>query len=426
MRRRLREPTTAIVLAAIAAVFFFTPIVVWIGGVRAKPIENRPFTALPKLSQGWGAFDQLSQWAIDRLPLRSNAITFNTNLSKKVFHELPQIDNSGGPIGVGQSGAVGGSGTAAAPSGGTPRDLQVIPGKDGWLFYGDEFVRACTPEVSATSVVDGLRRLGQILRESGRTFLFAVPPDKHVLSTRYLPDNLPEKACTAKADAQRRALLTQDRLPGYVDVLSALEARQQSDGMPIFQKYDTHWNTTGDLVFTRTMMGALEPALLHDTRFVPGRPVSAPGDLSVISGAPVNTVERPYSVLRRGETQISAQTTDPIANYPIETVRNAVAPGGATLYRPSTLIYGDSFVERTLPMLTPFFADVTRIPELSRAAASGGAPAAAKAQADVIAGIRSHQTLIVEQTERTLWGAAGTIVQPGFLDALAKALGVSP
>jgi alginate O-acetyltransferase complex protein AlgJ len=421
--RALRRPPTSVLLALLAATFFFTPAVVWVLGVRATPIENRPFTPLPSLGTGWHAFDQLSQWGIDRLPLRADAIRLNTDLSKRLFHELPTIDSTGAPVGIGQGGQVGGVGTRQSSGGPPPRALQVIAGKQGWLYYGDEFVRACSPEAALPDVLARVRRLGRILAASGRRFLFAVAPDKHSLTPEYLPADLPEKGCALRATTQRLAALRAARLATFVDVPAALTRRQRELGRPIYQKTDTHWDSDGDVVFVRAMVGALDPALLHATRFVRLPRISYVGDLAVLSGAPAKTSTHPFAVQRAGVTRVAEHVSTPLPNYPITTAAFRSAPGGAPLFGTSTLIYGDSFAERTLGLLLPFFRDATRIPELTRAAVSGSL---APAQQRLIDEIEHHRVIVMEQVERTFWGTvSGSILDPAFLDRLADALGVS-
>lgn len=91
--------------------FFFGPSAAGALGVRAGELENRALTQLPSLTQGWGLFDQLNQWTIDHLPLRDQAIRFNTDLSQRLFDEIPSY---------------GGERAAADRA-------RVLPGRNGWL-----------------------------------------------------------------------------------------------------------------------------------------------------------------------------------------------------------------------------------------------------------------------------------------------------
>jgi hypothetical protein len=94
------------------------------------------------------------------------------------------------------------------------------------------------------------------------------------------------------------------------------------------------------------------------------------------------------------------------------------------LVRGHTLIYGDSFTERALDRLAPFFADVTRIPEISRGAAEGARDAAV---AQLATHIVSADVVVVEQAERIVAGSAqGSILAPDVLNALQRALSSAP
>src|ERR1700761_8335296 len=124
-----RRPRIPVLSLAAALVFFFGPAIAFTLGDRAAPIENRPLAGMPSLDSGWQVIPGFNAWAIDHLPLRSQAVRADTNLSEAVFGEPPP--------------------SAAA---------RVIQGKDDWLYLADDFSFACDPRLSLPAVIDGLKR----------------------------------------------------------------------------------------------------------------------------------------------------------------------------------------------------------------------------------------------------------------------------
>jgi hypothetical protein len=107
----------------------------------------------------------------------------------------------------------------------------------------------------------------------------------------------------------------------------------------------------------------------------------------------------------------------------ISSYRNQSRPG-VPLVRGRTVIYGDSFLGRALDSLPQFFADATRIPEVSRGAVSGKRR---EAIARLTNALTSADVVVVEQTERIVAGSSiGSILAPDVLDAIQAALAAAP
>ena len=69
--RRSRIPASSL---AAALLFFLRSCNALTFGDRADPIENRPLAGMPSLNSGWQAIPGLNAWAVDNLPLRSQAV----------------------------------------------------------------------------------------------------------------------------------------------------------------------------------------------------------------------------------------------------------------------------------------------------------------------------------------------------------------
>jgi alginate O-acetyltransferase complex protein AlgJ len=412
------------VLVVIGAALFFGPGVARLCGVYPTAIENRPLVKLPSLSRGFQIFPDLTQWSIDHLPLRKFAIRADARISQDIFGEPPSYTSAGGPVGVGQGASLQGGRAGAAVAAGAAND--IIPGRQGWLFLGDEFTAACHPQLSIAQVTSGLRRLDQIITASGRKLVILIPPDKDTIDGRFLPASYPDERCSSEEKARLKAALDSLRLRDFVNLVPRLRAQERRIGQPAYLPIDSHWtDRSAATVFLPAMLNPLSPRLYRSARVTPLGPTPYTGDLSVLSGAPKTEKEPGWTVTRPGITPGRSTVTDPFANFPISHYLN-YAQRGVPLVRGRTLLYGDSFTERSLALIAPFFANLTRIPELSRAAAEGP-EARAAALSLLTAQIRSADTVIVEQTERIIATSdSGSILDPDVLDAIQRTLAGAP
>lgn len=408
---------------ALGVLFFFTPLAARVAGVQPKPIENRQLAKLPPLSRGFAAFGDLTQWSIDHLPLRNLAVKLNSHLSEDVFGQPPAYTAAGGPIGIGQAPALAGGRAGAASA----ADLgsRVVPGRKGWLFIADEFIEGCRPSLSLDQVTGGLRRLDAMLRASGRALVVTIAPDKDTVDPRFVdPSASGDIACGEAGKRARWSALGSLGLADFVDLLPPLQAAEPGAGQPAYLPTDSHWtDRMAATVFVPGVINALRPGLFGTAHAGPAGPEPYTGDLSVLGGTPQHAVDEHWSVVRPGVVPGPLTQTSPFANFPISHQTNTARPG-VPLVRGHALIYGDSFTERALDKLTPFFADLTRVPEISRGAVEGARGAAV---ASLLDQVRTADVVVVEQGERLMAGSTtGSILAPDVLDGLAQTLATAP
>jgi hypothetical protein len=411
-------------IALLGAVLFFTPGVARLFGVYPTKIENRPLVAFPHLSDGFGAFAILTQWSIDHLPMRNLAIKADAKISEDIFGEPPTYTLATGPVGVGQSGALQGGRAGATTTAGVAD--QIVPGRDGWLFLGDEFLTGCRPQLTLAQATAGIRRLDAMITSSGRKFEMLIPPDKDTVDGRFVEPGGLDVQCSNANKAVRWKTLDALGLSDFTDLRSALAAEERATGRPSYLPIDSHWTSrTAATVFLPAILRALSPSLYRSAKVSPVGPVSYIGDLSVLNGVPQHASDTEWNVVRPGVAPGRTTTTSPFANFPITRYLNYSRPG-VPLVRGRTLLYGDSFTERSLGIIAPFFANLTRIPEISRAAVEGP-EARAAAIADLVKDIVNSDVVIVEQSERIVLGStSGSILAPDVLDAIQHALAQAP
>jgi hypothetical protein len=166
------------------------------------------------------------------------------------------------------------------------------------------------------------------------------------------------------------------------------EARRRSEG-PIYWEQDTHWNPGGMIVAVKALVERLQPGLWSDAAVVPGPPLDHHGDLMEGFLLQPEINRAPSLVLRRtgpAPESIAAMAPEGFASSAVQHYR-CTRPD---VIRGRTLIAFDSFIEGAVPLLTPWFEDVTFVhfsltksPEMREA-------------------IRSCDTLVFASVERLL------------------------
>lgn len=371
---------TRAIVGMTGIVFFFLPVVALILGARPRPIENRALSPAPSLSAGYGVFSQFDAWADDYLPFQDLAVRLRANISLDVFGEAPgPPDSAGSPIDT----------TADAPTGAPARipggpergapassagDLPLIPfqegganptqrsvspavllGRGGWLFFPEELELACHPARDFSTVIDQLRQFQDDLAAQGKQFVFTIAPDKSSVTPGQLPDDYPNKTCSSEAQHRLFALLSQARIPGYVDMYDIILARQRAEERPLYYRKDTHWNTLASTEFAKQVVALVDPALLSDSTLLTGTQ-SYIGDLTHLLGTLGSDDAQTATWSRPGVASTVTQST--FDRIPVITARSTSTR--AFLDTGPVLLVGDSFAGFLVSGLDPFFADITR------------------------------------------------------------------
>jgi hypothetical protein len=401
------------VLALLGLAFFFVPGFAYLAGERAEPIENRPLAKFPALSSGFEVFDGITIWSVDHLPLRDSAVRFYGRVSRSLLGEVAVIGQVSAPVGIGQSGALAGrTPRAPEPISGT----SVVIGRDGWLYLDQEFELACHPGLSVGDALASARRLSEIVSRSGRRLVIGVAPDKSSVVPQFVPDEYALKGCAERARAGRLAALRASSLPALVDLRAALDAEQRRSGVPIYLEADTHWTDLGSTVAARSVAATVDPGLNKGTRVVRLPDRSQPEDLAFLIGDTQPRAERHYEIVRDG---VAAEEVR------VPGGRRSVArtgAGEARLYRPVTLLLGDSFARRSFGQFSQFFADLTFLPV--------DTPKRGPARLSdrvLIGQIARSRLIVLIRGERGFWSRdQRTVLSDRFLDQLERRLPSRP
>lgn len=403
------------IVLVLGAVFLFGPLVLYAAGVTDRAVENRPLSGRPRLSEGWGAFDQATRYLVDRLPLRGSAVRANTWIAEHVFHQTPHY----GGVGVGGEQA-----TTALPFGAPRQDRParepaqpvvvqsgggVLPGRDGWLYLKDDYYYGCHPKQPLAQAVARWAHLVRAVRATGRRAFVYFMPDKSTVYPEHLPASVPEAACAAPNRRLLWRLLEHHPPPGLIGMRQAeLALKAREHPTLTYYRRDSHPNTLGALLLLRAIVRRLDVPLLpgEDARG-PDRKVT--GDLTIQLGTPTKEIAPGEDLKRRG---IGPITTGKV-KLPSGQLASSytLAPGPRPRIPGRTVLVGDSFATEIERPLAQFAAQLTRV---TWNYSSGDDLGAALASAD---------TVVIEVAERlaSVWGPPDAQI-----DALAARLGRPP
>lgn len=394
-----------------AALFFLTPVLALLVGVRPAEIENHRLAAFPLPTDGWGQFTELPQWAIDHLPFRPVAIGTADWISRGVFGEPPPFNS---PTAPGPGGAVS---PVAPPVAGAPSDRQpgqagfgkVIEGKDGWLYLGEDIANKCRPAQPLDDTVAQLNRLRQAVEASGRWLVIVVPPDKSTVVPQYLPDGYAGKGCAASLREQFWDRITTEA--GAIDLRGQLEEEADRVGHPVYFQQDSHWTFEGGLVMTRALAEAIRPDITETWRVTPGPNWRRGADLPALVGRSGESVGRHYSLAPDGRYD----RTDRAQNDFRSPLHLTSSPTTGTVTNKVTM-FADSYSQFAKPFLAAAFNDITIV----------HTDTARRDMATAGQLLVSSEIVVVEVVERHLATGLSQVTDPAFVDEMSRALANNP
>ena len=221
--------------------------------------ENRLMTGLPQVLQSplRELPRNLDNFLVDNSPFRYQFVLVNAGLDYALF--------------------------------GTSQSDQVLPGKDGWLFYKDG-PNAAQPMANYQGLAElndsadtlaeasaGLQILSDKLAENGCTLVLDLTPSKDRIYREYMPDGYPIVNEENRTDLLAAYLQSHTTVPVVwrYDMLRS-QARQNADRL-LYYKTDTHWNAVGALIGLDGIFEALD----MPTRPADSYPVEAGGTTPV-------------------------------------------------------------------------------------------------------------------------------------------------
>ncbi|MEZ0484724.1 alginate O-acetyltransferase AlgX-related protein [Fibrella aquatica] len=256
----------------------------------------------------------------------------------------------------------------------SPVPQQVILGKKGWLYVGDQYNRVMQqhqglwplPLDSAKAIAQYIADVHQKLANKGIQLYILIAPDSHSIYPEYLPDHLspcPQvqadglcKEPETPHDVLSRAMQKQPAVP-FLDIRDALrKAKQRID---VYKETDTHWSSYGAFIGTASLVNRIRQ------KFPTIRPIRwSEYDMQIMRGGSGD-----LAALMMLQGQVKDQTFCSIVIKPAvravatqqATDKQASHFQGKDPSQPSMIFFGDSFSEGMLAYIPSYFSRSTAV-----------------------------------------------------------------
>lgn len=275
--------------------------------------ENRLMTGLPQVLQSpIGQLPaKLDAFFVDNSPFRYQFVLLDATLDYRLF--------------------------------GTSQSSQVLPGKDGWLFYKDG-PNAAQPvanyqgltvindsEQTLAHASAGLQILNDRLAEQGCTLVLDLTPNKDRIYREYMPDGYPILEEENRTDRLAAYLQSHTTVPVIWNYSMLRSWARQNPSQLLYYKADTHWNPYGALLNLDSVFQSLNLPTLPPEQYPVQENGTRTGDMANVAAL--------YAAL------------------PADT--DYIVPGYETFFEKDDRIVrviGDSFSEYYMPYLEARFA----------------------------------------------------------------------
>ncbi|WP_245267022.1 alginate O-acetyltransferase AlgX-related protein [Saccharomonospora piscinae] len=391
-----------------AIVFFLAPALSFVVGVRAQPFENRELHEFPSLADGWGFFTGFAGWATDHLPLREAGVSAADAVSTGLFGDPPGTQSGA------RSGTVGVEPDGQTEQPDTPYDLypEVIPGDDGWLFYGEDVIAKCFPVMNVDRIVAALNDLRRAVEASGRQFVLVIAPDKTTMRPQHLPDDYLGKDC-----ATERGREFWRRVPaetGAIDLRPLLPQTGQRLGDEMYDTGDSHWTFGGGFALTHAVAEQISPGITETWEIEKTGRRGWPADLHRMLGQDEQRDLQEYALAPDG----GQDTTRYLASdfrTPLRTQQfGDPVPG---VHQGTVGVVADSFTQFASPFLVATNRDL--VITHSDTIAQGTPQRIAELLGD-------RDVVVFEFVERILSGGGSSLLRDDVIDSVARALADNP
>lgn len=402
-----------------ALVFFATPTLMWVVGMRPSEIENHELASFPSPGDGWGFFTGLEGWATDNLVFREEAISAADWVSRTFFGEPAPFDQGGGTPTGPLPGTPGEKDTDPEPGQNGPIDTppgsdqggyrQVVEGAEGWLYFGGDALAKCKPIKPLSETIGQLAKLRDVVERSGRTFVLVVVPDKTTMVPEYLPERYPYKDCATPIGPQ---LWQQSiEVAGSLDLRPRLDAAAQRYGRPLYYPQDTHWSTEGALEMVKAVAQDIKPGVADKWRIQRKSDSQVPADLPKLAGRSGDNHVITYRFKPDGQYDRARKATTGL----IDQKRYNSTELEGMVYAP-TVVLGDSFLVNASAYLPAAFANLTM--QYYRAAANR--------PEEMIDSFTDARIVVLQVVERNVAAGAVDLLDQAYLDRLDEELQKHP
>jgi hypothetical protein len=309
-----------------ASCLFIAPGVANVAGISSPPPQNREPAEAPALTDGWEYVRQLGAFVNDRLALRDRSLKVDSFIDRNIFKEQP---------------AFGGSATP-----------QVLEGEDGYLFLKDAFDAACNGHGTPQSIAENVKRFAEIVQRSGREVVISIAPDKSSVLVDKLPEKNLQADCHRKHQEQFWKSLGDAKIPGYVDLRTALKREVEKNRRPLYFRQDSHWNQEGSLVGVKQVVERFQSNLWDESAVVFTGVTPYTGDLEAMRGGTKIDETSNFGVMRSQVEVVTPQNeTQPVGYRQVSQMSGSIG----RLVEGETLMMYDSFGMAAIEQVVPYF-----------------------------------------------------------------------
>ncbi|MEV8436365.1 hypothetical protein AB0425_03240 [Actinosynnema sp. NPDC051121] len=391
-----------------AMVFFMTPLVLFVVGVRPPAFENREPARFPSVAEGWGFFTGLSKWADDNLPLRDVAVRASDGISRGLFGEPPPLGqrHDSQPVQAPVVPSPGDEDREKLRAAGFPK---VVEGANGWLYLGYDVLGACLPERPMDDVIGAMKELREAVESSGREFVLVVAPDKTTMVPEHLPSEFVGAKCSREAhETFWRRAVDEGKV---LDLRPALRVAADRRGAPVYSSIDTHWTHEGGLAMTRALAEQVEPGVTAAWKATPAAVVQRDADLPPLLGKTGQYPLQTYDLAPDGRT-VQSRSIDKAFREPL----HLTGATGKGVVRAKVGMVADSHTLFATQYLSGGFADVTVV----HSDTAGTKPA------DVADVLVDSDVVVFQAAERSLVSGINPMLSRATLDAIRSELDRHP
>ena len=211
--------------------------------IDTKNYENRDLASLPDMiTQGISRSsidsfpNQFEDWLNDHLPFKNQLLTLSGDIDYHAFKD----SNS----------------------------ETVIIGKNGWLFYKGSKENGEDPvadylgtnrftEAELEKIAANMIQARDDLAAQGRDFVIFIAPNKERVYSEYMPDEYGQPSADGRIYQVVKYLQEHTDLKVVCPLQAFEEYKKAHPDMPLYFRYDTHWNNLGAYIGAQQLSEAL-------------------------------------------------------------------------------------------------------------------------------------------------------------------------
>ena len=231
---------------------------------------------------------------------------------------------------------------------------QVIVGSDGWLYYGgtldDYLARNALSERGADNIAFNLKLMQDALVEQGKSFVFAIAPNKNSLYPQHMPYYYSDSSVQDGTLLKSISVLVpalEKRGVNYVDLFAPLQQEEKVQ----YLKRDTHWNNSGARVAYNSILAALgKPHEVYR-----GQGQTSAGEVGDLDALLNLSSAQPEENVEYGQSTAFTYAADSAGNSVTDDIVKTYAQAGeGTLF-----MFRDSFGNALLPFMASAYKEAT-------------------------------------------------------------------